>query len=724
MPTLIMSKFEGNLDGSIRAKTMAFLQKLGSDDTTPGLHIEPINGSADPRVRTGRVDKFWRAVLYRIDQNDERHYVVHGVWPHDEATKKARRTRLTVNPVNGLPQFEEVTFGAPVTAAPVTPPVAVPAPVAAAEPAVPLPVPPLVARGRTREQLVDVLGIPEAVAVRALAAADEDEVLALAQEHEGWIGLMLVDLTSADTVDDIVEKLELAKPTSTENDDDLIGSLRKPAARAQFAFVEGEEELRAVIEAGDFGAWRVFLHPEQRKWVDIRTSGPFRLSGGAGTGKTVVLVHRARRLARANPDARIVLTTFTTNLAESLRDSLQLLDSTVPLATQLGAPGVHVIGVDALASAVIRTAPNTERAVISVLGENRSAVSTRTPRGRWRNVLDSTTTGLPPALANEAFLASEYSLVVLPNRIRSRDEYLRVRRPGRGVALDRTKRSAVWDLVEAYRAQGRIDGSLDFAEAAAVAAIYLEQNPGRTPADHVLVDESQDLTPSHLQLLRALVAEGLDDLFLAEDSHQRIYGAKVVLGRYGIKIVGRSRRLTLNYRTTAENLRYAMSVLDGGDYVDLEDAPEEMGYRSARFGPEPEVGEVAGLDAELGRIVEVTKEWLGNGAAAETVAVLVPDRSQRDRVATRLAEAGVAARAVDRESPGTGRVLVMTMHRAKGMEFSKVVLADVGHRSPAEQSRLAVMDPSQRADVELRARSLLYVAATRARDELVVICRP
>lgn len=719
MPTLIMSKLEGNLDGSVRAKTMAFLQKLGTDDTTAGLHIEPIKGSADPRVRTGRIDQFWRAVLYRIDQNGERHYVVHGVWPHDDATEKARRTRLTVNPVNGLPQFEEVESESPVVAAPapVVPPVNEP------EAAVPAPVPPLVARGRTQEQLVGVLGIPEAVAIRALAAADEDEVLALAQEHEGWIGLILVDLTSADTVDAIAEKLQLAKPASTDNDDDLLGSLRKPAARAQFAFIDGEDELRAVIEAGDFGAWRVFLHPEQRKWVDARTSGPFRLSGGAGTGKTVVLMHRARRLIRTDPTARIVLTTFTTNLAEGLRDGLQLLDPTASRAAQLGAPGVHVTGVDALASAVIRSATDTERAAVSVLGETRSAVNTRTPRGRWRNVVDTMTSRLPVEIANEAFLVSEYSLVVLPNRIRTREEYLRVRRPGRGVSLDRVKRSAVWELIEAYRAQGQIDGSLDFAEAAAVAAAYLNQTPERAPADHVLVDESQDLTPAHLQLLRALVAEGPDDLFLAEDSHQRIYGSKVVVGRYGIKIVGRSKRLTLNYRTTAENLRYAMTVLDGGDYVDLEDAPEETGYRSARFGPEPRVGEVAGLDAELSQIVEVTQEWLSKGSAAETVAVLVPDRSQRDRVATRLAEAGVAARAVDRESPGEGRVLVMTMHRAKGMEFSKVVLADVGHRSPGEQSRLAAMDPSERSDSELRARSLLYVAATRARDELVVIRR-
>ncbi len=318
---------------------------------------------------------------------------------------------------------------------------------------------------------------------------------------------------------------------------------------------------------------------------------------------------------------------------------------------------------------------------------------------------------------------SEYALVVLPNRVRTEEEYLKVRRPGRGLALDRAKRAAVWKLFDAYRAHGRIDGSLDFTEAAAVAAAYLDANPDQRPADHVLVDETQDLTPSQLMLVRALVPPAKNDVFLAEDSHQRIYGPRVVLGRCGIKIVGRSQRLTLNYRTTAQNLRYAMSVLDGGDYVDLEEEPEVTGYRSARTGPSPRVDDTDGLDAELDAIVEQARTWLAESTPAGTIAVLVPDRFQRDRVTKRLTESGVLARAVDSDAPPEDRVAVMTMHRAKGTEFRKVIIADVGFVSPAQKARLEAMDPSERKDAELRTRSLQYVAATRARDELVVLRR-
>ena len=149
-----------------------------------------------------------------------------------------------------------------------------------------------------------------------------------------------------------------------------------------------------------------------------------------------------------------------------------------------------------------------------------------------------------------------------------------MRRPGRGVALDRAKRAAVWDVIEAYRAQARIAGSVDFAEAATIAAAHLRRvasTQGAYVADHVLVDEGQDLGPAHWQLLRALAGEHADDLFIAEDSHQRIYGQRIVLSQFGIRIVGRSQRLTLNYRTTAQNLAYAINVLEGGKYVDLED---------------------------------------------------------------------------------------------------------------------------------------------------------
>lgn len=246
-----------------------------------------------------------------------------------------------------------------------------------------------------------------------------------------------------------------------------------------------------------------------------------------------------------------------------------------------------------------------------------------------------------------------------------------MRRPGRGVALDRAKRQGVWELIEAYRAQNRIDGTLDYAEAAAVAAAYLEGRAAthRALADHVLVDEGQDLSPTHWQLLRALAALGPDDLFIAEDSHQRIYGPRTVLSRYGIKITGRSRRLTLNYRTTAQNLQYAMGVLEGGHYVDLEEAPETTGYRSARGGPERRHPT---LTDELDAAAEAVRGWLESGAVPETIAILVHDRFQRERVVNGLGERGVQVRAVDRERPQGGRPLVMTMHRAKGTEFADI----------------------------------------------------
>lgn len=709
MPTIIMGKLASKIDGSIRGKAMTFLQKLSIDDAAPGLHVEPIHHSTDPRVRTGRVDEFWRAVMFRLDGEGETHYVIHGIWPHDDAIAIAQRVRLKVNPINGLPQIEEIE---PAPAPVPVPPV----PATTAEP--------LFARlGHERTDLVERLGLPEEVVARALTALDEDGILDLAQRHDGWIGSILVDLAAGDAIDAIVRRMQLEKAaTSGDDDADVLESLKRPAAALQYAFIDDQEELRRVIEGGDFSAWRIFLHPEQRRYVDRAYSGPFRLSGGAGTGKTVVLLHRARALARRSPDARIVLTTFTTNLAEALGDSLIQLDPRVPQAKTLGKPGVYVTGVDALASAVLRTAGRgLVPAMREVLGEERTTPMARTAPTQWREVVESTGTVLPHELANETFLAAEYAHVVLPNKVHDEVGYMRVRRPGRGVALDRAKRRAVWALIEAYRSRCRADGSLDFTEAAAVAAAYLTA-AGAPPADHVLVDEGQDLSPTHWLLLRAVVGEHPDDLFVAEDSHQRIYGTRVVLGRYGVAIVGRSQRLTLNYRTTAQNLHYAMTILAGGQYVDLQDEPESTGYRSARTGPTPVVETVDSLADEGAAVVRHVRTWLDAGDALENVAVLVPDRYHRDRIVTALTEAGIDARAIDRDRPPAGRVPVLTMHRAKGTEFSKVVLA-AGKPSPAEAERLAMLEPSERADAELRSRSLTYVAATRARDQLVVVQR-
>jgi superfamily I DNA/RNA helicase len=719
MPTIIMSKPASKLEPSLKKKAYAFLEKLAEDDTSLGLHIEPIAHSADDKVRTGRVDQSYRAVLFRIPGKGEPAYVFYGIWPHDEAIAVAKKTRLTWNPVNGV---TELTTVAP------EPDVVYPAGPAVPTVPAPAPVPLLVSLGLDRKALVDVLGIEETLAVRALAAVDENALMTLAENAVEWQGLALLDLATRSSVAEVQDKLSLGAPPVPETapeSDRLIEGLRHPAARMSFAWIENNAELRRVIEGGDFGAWRVFLHPEQRKYAERSYSGPFRLSGGAGTGKTVVLLHRARMLARRSPDSRVLLTTFTTNLADQLRTDLSRLDPGLPYAASLAEPGASVYGIDALASAVLRRAGTDVAAdAEAVLGSATTPVNGRTPGTAWRDAVDAAGGALPPSLRSIQFLTAEYAQVVLPNRITSREAYYKVRRPGRGVALDRAKRAAVWDVIEAYRAKARIAGSVDFAEAATIAAAHLQRlasTQGVFVTDHVLVDEGQDLGPAHWQLMRALAGEHADDLFIAEDSHQRIYGQRIVLSQFGIRIVGRSQRLTLNYRTTAQNLAYAINVLRGGKYVDLEDAAESSAaYRSARSGPVPRLIPCATLSEELDRAAGLIRSWVAETDAPETIAVLVREQRQRDRVVTGLAERGVTIRAVDREHIKPGQPVVMTMHRAKGTEFSKILLFGIDQGAIPRPLRDEQYAEEAWADALLRERSLLYVAATRARDELAL----
>lgn len=776
MPQIVMgSKPIGKVDASVRKQAFSFLEKLAEDDTRPGLHVEPINGSVDPRVRTARVDKFYRAVLFKVQgQASEAHYVYVGILPHDDAIAVAKKARLKVNPVNGIAELVMATEPRETPVAGGTGPVpqagvgGVPSPSSSGEHPAPLaasqepdaeaeadtsvrtPTPPetepsvsvgesaapvaaeplLAGHGVDAATLAD-LGVDEAVARRALAARDDDELLAATAGSPEWQILALIELAAGTTVEEVratlaIDRVELAG--EQESDDELLAALNRDASRLQFAFIENDEELRKAIEDDDFAAWRVFLHPEQRRYATAGYNGAFRLSGGAGTGKTVVLLHRARHLVRRNPGTRVLLTTFNTVLADSLRTDLRRLDPSVPLAGSLGAEGVYVGGVDAAVSAVVRGAGESlvsGGAFRAVLGDRSPALGRRTDSdAAWRDAVDTAGGELPAELRSVAFLQAEYAMVILPARITGEAEYLRVRRPGRGVSLNRRQRQAVWSVVAAYRARSGVEGSVDFDELAAVAAAHLEQ-VGEGVVDHVLVDEGQDLSPSKWQFLRALVAPGPDDLFIAEDSHQRIYGHGVVLGRYGINIVGRARRLTLNYRTTEQNLRFAMRVLEGAEFHDMEDAAEDASaYRSARRGPVPQLVAAASLGDALNRTATIVRQWLEEGVAAETVGLLVRDRQHAQELVAGLAERGGDARMVDAgKSVGRGSPLVMTMHRAKGMEFARLVLFDVSSDSIPAHWAIDKLAEGDRADALLRERSLLYVAATRARDSLVVVWR-
>ena len=794
-------------DPSLRAKIGPFISKLSTMTTSSGLHLEPIRGSRDRRVRTARVTDFYRAVLFELTADGEVVYVIHGIWPHDEAIKIAESVTVHVNPRNGITEVVNVgdligldpraveearrtaqaelaaaqreadeiaretariqaanaearrrneeargtDAGSAPTQAPGEPAatggqrgeggaVAGTAGAAAVPGAVVVPSrdqAPVWPDGLTVEMLHDELGIDVRLGAAALAAQRESQLLDLASTARvSWQGEALLNLATGATIEEIREDFGLrpSRDVSAEpTDADLIAGLRTRAARSTFTWLESDEDLRRAIEGLSFAEWQLFLHPQQRALVERRANGPMRVSGGAGTGKTVIAVHRAVELAKRDKvdglEPRILLTTYTRNLADDLRRQVAQLEPRLPFTEKLSEPGVMVSGLDRVARMILQQAGARISPIAQeVIGQPRGRVLTYPRENVWQEVLTLMGDELPEGLRSADFLESEYELIVLPQRVTTLKQYLRVRRPGRGVALDRSKRAAVWKAMERYRDRSADLGVTSFDEQLALAAAWLDQEATLgtpRPFRHVLVDEAQDLTPAHLQLLRALVEPGPDDLFLAEDSHQRIYGKKITLSHYGIQVRGRSRRLTRNYRTTRQNLDVAFGILDPGTYEDMEGQAEEHHYVSPRSGPEPLLLHATDRADELSKAAELLTVWLeqdrdSEDSAPETIAILVRDRYQRDAVANGLAQHGIEVRAVDREAAGRGRPVVMTMHRAKGLEFRKVLLFDVSKNAIPRPLRDQQYSEADRDDALLRERSLLYVAATRARDQLAI----
>ncbi|MDT3443579.1 UvrD-helicase domain-containing protein [Pseudofrankia sp. BMG5.37] len=783
-----------DIDGSLKQRAWDFLTKLMTDPTSPGLHIEPIKGSRDPRVRTGRVNDNFRAVMFLVAQQPEPHFVLAAVAKHDEANALAERLVLTTNPVTGVLEVLEDT---PAHWVPPAPPVSAATPVEASAAAdsmsgasvaaevAPSAEPPLA--GFASADL-EAIGLPASLVARALACADEDALIAVAGDERlpSWQGDALLTLATGASVADVLAQLrpsdappadnttaasggptepgggratepggepELAPGSKAEpeqvltpaSDAEVEAALARPGTLMDFVRIETDGELRRVLD-GTFADWRVFLHPEQRHYVHLDTNGAYRLTGGAGTGKTVVALHRARHLTFHKNDARVVLTTFTRNLADNLARDLRILDPSIP-QVRLGQPGITVRGIDQLALEIVGSTPAEIRAKVGgdllAAGTVPGPLTDREERAAWADAARAR--GLTGDLARPSFLISEYRMVILARDLTTRADYLRAPRPGRGTRLSRAQRMSIWDAVEKYRRQLALDQKASFAEIAVLAARCAdatEAADGRRPADYVVVDEAQDLHPGHWRLLRALVAEGPNDLFIAEDSHQRIYGEKVVLSRYGIHIRGRSRRLTLNYRTTAQNLRFAVSILADSPVTDLDDETDSVaGYRSAMNGPAPALHPCSGLTEELDAAADTLRAWLippaktaddgargakrdGKVLAVEpgSLGILTRSAAQRDTVAQGLRDRGIPVQVVATQDPGRADApRLMTMHRAKGLEFSRVILFGVDRNAVPSAQALADETPDERADRETRERFLLYVAASRARDALVVL---
>ena len=462
--------------------------------------------------------------------------------------------------------------------------------------------------------------------------------------------------------------------------------------------MDGEDELTAIMNA-PLAQWRVFLHPTQRTLATGDRSGPVRVLGGAGTGKTVLAMHRAKWLAenRTPEGKRVLFTTFTRNLAFDIEENL---NSFCPAAVM---KKIEVRNLDAWVQGFLR-AQKYEHTIVYNRKKNASDA--------WQRALavKDSTLALP-----DNFYEEELDQVILAQGITNRDEYRVARRAGRGVVLTRRKRDAIWPVFEEYRAQlaSRKLKEVDDAYRDAATLLSSGVSPTEPGYSAIVIDETQDFGPQALRLLRAMVPLGANDLFFVGDGHQRIYTRnRAAMSRCGIEIRGRSRKLYLNYRTTEEIRCRAVSLLEGCEIDDLDEGHDEnRRYKSLSHGASPIVVTEQTLEAAMTRALGLVSEWANAGPQPTTTCVVAPTRAIRDNAEEVFRSKGMNTRVVEankKDASGPAAVRFSTMHRAKGLEFDQVLVL-------APDRFLGA--PAETTD----ERRLLYVAITRAKRAAALV---
>ncbi|MEV7808287.1 UvrD-helicase domain-containing protein [Microbispora sp. NPDC088329] len=471
--------------------------------------------------------------------------------------------------------------------------------------------------------------------------------------------------------------------------EDLLAALRRSPDRA--AFAAGAAELERILTLPD---WCTFLYPPQHTYANWPAyEQPVLITGGAGTGKTVIALHRAALLARA-ATGPVLLVTFSQGLATELSARLDKI-----INDEVVRKRVEVGNVDRIAHRIVAEAEGRSPALVS--SDDLADLWQEAAVGRF----------------GSAFLLREWEQVILAQDLRTLEEYQAAARPGRGVRLDAEARTMVWEAVQQVIRRLRESGRRTLLQLASEAAGLLgravgdllgDEAPGREPYRHIVVDEAQDLHPAQWRLLRAAVPTAPNDLFIVGDPHQRMFDTRVALADVGVP--ARTFHLRISHRLSAETLSWGVRLRGGGPADGLVAGNAEMyGYRALDHGARPMVRGYVNAEAEIAGLVSTVAEWLEEGVPTAQIAVAARTANLVRTARTALREAGIM-------------VKVTSLHGMKGLEFRRVAVIGVADGIVPAPDALtpADEDPTARAHDLQRERGLLYVACTRAGELLYV----
>lgn len=676
------------LPKSQQTKVMNFVNKFRLDPMSSGINYETLHACKDPNLRSVRIDKNYRGIVYKPKKGNV--YLLLWVDSHDEAYNWAKNRVCDVNPHLGTLQVYQLSEEATVTER-------VSEETAAA----------LFDHIRDREMLR--IGVPERQLPIVRSIKTEADLLKLQDTFPSDVYAALTWLAQGESLEEVLSVLSQCGVEENQevDTDDIPKALTHPISQQKFQVDPSEEELIKMFSA-PLEKWRVFLHPAQRKLVENDWKGPVRVLGGAGTGKTVVAMHRAKWLAEqpeSTENSKILFTTFTRNLAADIEANLRKI---IPPDRM---KRVEVINLDRWVTAFL-----------SSNGYKYRVVYDADTKALWETAL--TLKPDEPSLP-DSFFKQEWNQVIQPQEITEFSHYMKAPRTGRGVRLSRQQKKAIWPVFEEYQMLMSEKGYREPADAMRDARQLIETQEINLPYSAIIVDEAQDMGMQAFRLLRKLVPEGDNDMLIVGDAHQRIYGRKVVLGQCGIKIVGRSRKLRINYRTSEETRQWATALLKGVTVDDLDGGEDTMGgYLSLIHGVAPEVNQYDSRDEEVAAICALLEDIRNTDEHYRSTCIVARTNNLLNHYETKIKEKGIPVYRLtgfEPEDRSISGVRMATMHRVKGLEFERILLCGINKGiMPLNTQDLRSEDVTIQRLAEAQERSLLFVAATRAKKSVTV----
>lgn len=677
-----------------QGNVMNFVSRFQSDPRGSGINYEKIRDARDPNMRSVRIDQRYRGIVLKPKQGNV--FMLLWVDNHDHAYDWARRHHCNINPETGTLQIYAVTTEESVEEED-----------AHQESAVSEKKPPsLPSFESLKDRELVRLGVPEEQTPLVRSIHDESDLDAVESQlpQEAYEGLFFILAGSS------YEQVIADRESATENEvdvDDFQAALERVSSQASFMIVEDELELQEMLNA-PLQQWRVFLHPSQRKMAYGIKNGAVRVLGGAGTGKTVVAMHRAKWLAEnvVADGEKILFTTFTRNLAQDIEGNLKSICDEKALSK------IEVINLD--------------RWVDRFLKRNNYDYSiTYNTNAYW----DAAISMAPAELKlPDAFYREEWGRVIQPQSITTVDQYKRATRVGRGTRLNRMQRVQIWSVFEEYRLLLEQEKRCEVDDAYRDAAALLRGGAKNTGVyASVIVDEAQDMGTQAFNLIRQIVPEGANDIFIVGDGHQRIYGRnKVVLSHCGINIRGRARKLKINYRTTDEIRKWAVNLLEGLSVDDLDGGEDDQqGYKSLLHGDLPQSEHFDTADEQASFLGHFLLERQKQEMFLHDICIVARTKRERNDIGLRLQKMDIPVYLLEKEGSDMdhpGMVRLATMHRVKGLEFEEMVLASLNEGLvPLRVAIDSAGDPVEMRQVDLEERALLYVAMTRSKRSVLLL---